>query len=131
MPLLLQDWKLEFHTGIPVYRQIVNRIQLAVSSGELLPGEQLPTIRALHQHLDVNPNTVARAYRDLQHLGIIAAEQGSGCFVTPGSGEPPRLDPGEKQAKLDSLASRMAEEARREGLSLSDLLKHLNQSPNT
>lgn len=131
MPPFLQNWKLEFHSGIPVYRQIVNRIQLAVANGELSQGEQLPTIRALHQQLDVNPNTVARAYRDLQHLGVIEAEQGSGCYVAPpklgtGSG-----DPEQKRAKIESLASRLVEEARREGIPLSDLLKHFNQSPNT
>ena len=57
----------------------------AVAAGRLGPGDQLPTIRALHERLEVNPNTVAKAYRELQHLGVIAAEHGSGCFIAPGA----------------------------------------------
>src|SRR5688500_19955129 len=75
MTLLASQWMLEFHSGIPVYMQIMHHVQAAVAAGRLKEGDQLPTIRALREKLEVNPNTVAKAYRELQHLGIITAEQ--------------------------------------------------------
>ena len=79
MNRLEDSWALECLSGIPVYKQIIHHVQAAVANGRLGEGDQLPTIRALHEKLQVNPNTVAKAYRELQHLGVIAAEHGSGC----------------------------------------------------
>ena len=76
-----ESWHIEFHSGIPVYKQIIHQVQAAITAGRLKAGDQLPTIRALHEQLNVNPNTVAKAYRELQHLGLLSAEHGSGCFV--------------------------------------------------
>ena len=82
MELMGASWNIEFHSGIPVYKQIIHQVQAAVTAGQLKEGDQLPTIRALHQQLNVNPNTVAKAYRELAHLGLVAAEHGSGCFIS-------------------------------------------------
>jgi GntR family transcriptional regulator len=126
MDLLSAAWTLEFHSGIPVYKQIVHRVQAEIAEGRLGEGDQLPTIRALHQTLDVNPNTVARAYRELAHLGLIATEHGSGCFVVP-QPEVPTLSARQKQAKMAELCSRFAAEARSHGIPLEELIQHINQ----
>lgn len=123
----LQTWKVEFHSGIPVYKQIIHHVQAAVTSGQLKAGDQLPTIRALHRHLNVNPNTVAKAYRDLAHLGLISAEQGSGCYVTSPPSAAPKLSAKERKAKTDELTTRLAAEARSHGIPLTQIIRQLNQ----
>jgi len=124
MDLLSEPWALEFHSGIPVYRQIMNRIQAAVAAGELKVGDQLPPIRALCQKLDVNPNTVARAYRDLAQAGVIESEQGSGCYVAPPKA-PPLLSAKEKKTKVSELTARLAAEAQSHGIRVEDLIENL------
>ncbi|MGB7161052.1 MAG: GntR family transcriptional regulator [Tepidisphaeraceae bacterium] len=66
---------------VPIYRQIVDQICHAVATGELAPGEQLPSVRALAERLVINPNTVARTYGDLIRDGVLEAQQGKGVFV--------------------------------------------------
>jgi len=127
MEPLVTSWKLEFHSGIPVYKQIIHHVQAAITAGRLKEGDQLPTIRALHQQLDVNPNTVAKAYRELAHLGLVSAEHGSGCYVTVPPGDTPKLSAREKKAKVDELSARFAAEARGHGISLEQLIQQLNQ----
>lgn len=70
--------------GVPIYMQLVSQIKFLVSSGRLAPGEQLPPVRKLAEQLVVNPNTVARAYRELESEGVVACRQGSGVFVADG-----------------------------------------------
>lgn len=120
-------WKLEFHSGIPVYKQIMHHVQTAISTGRLKEGDQLPTIRALHETLGVNPNTVAKAYRELAHLGHISAEHGSGCFVAPAAPAAPKLTAREQKAKVEELGARFAAEARSHGIPLEQIIKQLNQ----
>ncbi|MBC7365973.1 MAG: GntR family transcriptional regulator [Undibacterium sp.] len=128
MNLLEDTWKLEFHSGIPVYKQIIHHVQAAVAAGRLVDGDQLPTIRALHQQLNVNPNTVAKAYRELQHLGVLSAEHGSGCYIAPGAAEKSDgLSAREKKAKLTDLCARFAAEARSHGISFDDLVAQLKR----
>jgi GntR family transcriptional regulator len=126
MTLLSEQWTLEFHSGIPVYKQIIHHVQAAVAAGRLAPGDQLPTIRALHEKLGVNPNTVAKAYRELQHLGVISAEHGSGCYVAPlSSPKAPALSARQKKATLQNLCTRFAAEARGHGISFDELVAQL------
>lgn len=128
MNLLEDTWALEFHSGIPVYKQIIHHVQTAVAEGRLGAGDQLPTIRALHEKLSVNPNTVAKAYRELQHLGIVSAEHGSGCYVAPAAAERPVALPAkEKKAKIHELCARFAAEARSHGISFSELVDQLKR----
>lgn len=68
--------------GLPVYRQIFNQVKYLVASGVLCPGEELPPIRALAEQLLINPNTVARAYRELEHAGIVLKRGTVGTFVS-------------------------------------------------
>ncbi len=72
---------LNHSSGIPVYLQLMQQIKHGVETGALRAGERLPTIRSLAEELVVNPNTVVRAYRELQHEGIVELRQGSGAYV--------------------------------------------------
>ena len=83
---VLDQWQVEYNSGIPVYRQIIEQACAAVAAGTFKPGDQLPTIRALSERLNVNPNTVAKAYRELEHEGIIELRHGAGAFVSANSG---------------------------------------------
>ena len=70
-------------SSTPLYVQIKEQMRLAVGTGALQPGDQLPTVRDLATRLRLNPNTVARAYRELQAEGLLTSRQGSGTFVSP------------------------------------------------
>jgi GntR family transcriptional regulator len=75
------------HDGVPIYLQIVNQVKYLIAAGRLAPGEALPPVRKLALQLLINPNTVARAYRELEGAGVLQARQGSGVYVT-GGGSP-------------------------------------------
>ena len=68
-------------SGVPIYLQLMEQVKHAIETGALRPGEQLPGIRPLAEELVVNPNTIAKAYRELEHEGIIELRQGAGAFV--------------------------------------------------
>ena len=70
-------------SGVPIYLQLIDQVKRGVALGTLTPGEQLPTVKSLALELTVNPNTVARAYRDLEHDGVIETSPGRGSFVRP------------------------------------------------
>ena len=69
-------------SGVPIYMQLMEQVRHAIETGALKPGEQLPSIRPLAEELVVNPNTVAKAYRELEHDGVIELRQGAGAFVS-------------------------------------------------
>src|SRR5436853_5394735 len=68
--------------GVPIYLQIVNQVKYLVASGRLAPGEELPPIRVLAEQLLINPNTVARAYRELELAGIVSKRRTAGTYVS-------------------------------------------------
>jgi GntR family transcriptional regulator len=118
------QWRLEYNSGIPVYRQIINQVCAAVAAGVFKPGDQLPTIRALHERLNVNPNTVAKAYRELELKGIIVSERGSGSFI---KAPPPAPAAREKKARLKNIYHRLLTEAAGSGLTESELLSFIQK----
>jgi GntR family transcriptional regulator len=69
-------------SGVPIYHQLMEQVKHAIETGALRPGEQLPGIRPLAEELVINPNTVAKAYRELEHEGVIELRQGAGAFVS-------------------------------------------------
>src|SRR5205807_8162369 len=73
--------------GVPIYLQIVNQVKYLVASGRLVPGEELPPIRVLAEKLLINPNTVARAYRELEMAGVVTKRRTAGTYVSD-SGSP-------------------------------------------
>jgi GntR family transcriptional regulator len=74
--------RIDLHSGVAIYVQIMDRIKHLVATGALRPGDQLPTIRQLSVDLRVDPNTVAHAYRELDREGIISTQQGRGTFIS-------------------------------------------------
>src|SRR6266478_2839301 len=72
--------------GVPIYLQLMEQVKHAIETGALRPGEQLPGIRPLAEELVINANTVAKAYRELEHEGIIELRQGAGAFVSGNPG---------------------------------------------
>jgi GntR family transcriptional regulator len=99
--------ELNFRTGEPIYIQIAEQFERQIADGELKPGDQLPTVRELANELEVNFNTVARAYRILDDNGAISTQQGRGTYVIePGTGG---------RATLEEISSRFAAQAYRLG----------------
>jgi GntR family transcriptional regulator len=103
------DIEIDFESGVPIYMQLVDRIKQMTVSGQLQPGEQLPTMRHLAAELRINYNTVGRAYTILDQEGVISTQQGRGTFITS------RLDEEQIQQlrmdKLHSMASQLLQEA--------------------
>ena len=106
---------LDFHSGLPIYTQIVNQIQSQLVNVILKPGDQLPTVRALASELRVNFNTIARAYRILDEERIISTQQGRGTYIT--EIPPPEITEKLRQEALAELAQRFINEAIRLGFS--------------
>ena len=106
---------LDFHSGLPIYTQIVNQIQSQLVNGILKPGDQLPTVRALASELRVNFNTVARAYRILDEARIISTQQGRGTYIT--EIPPPEVTEKLRKESLTELTKRYISEAYRLGFS--------------
>ena len=107
--------QLDFHSGLPIYTQIVNQIQSQLANRILKPGDQLPTVRALAQELRVNFNTVARAYRILDEVRIISTQQGRGTYIT--EIPPPEVSEKLRHESLTALTQRFITEAFRLGFS--------------
>ena len=97
------SFTLDPKSGVPIYRQIQDQIRYGIASGRLRPGEQLPTVRALAVDLAVNPNTVIKAYSELERQGVLTTEQGTGTFVAPVPAV--ALAQEDQQAKLRALCA--------------------------
>src|SRR3954468_21675315 len=98
-------------SGVPIYLQLMEQVKHAIETGALRPGEQLPGIRPLAEELVINPNTVAKAYRELEHEGVIELRQGAGAFVSdraPGKKDADRLRAAQTTiaAAIDKLRGR-------------------------
>ena len=122
----LDQWQIEYNSGIPVYRQIINHVCAKVAAGAFKPGDQLPTIRALSERLNVNPNTIAKAYRELELKGIIVSERGSGSFIQtqPLTPAPSTVA---KKAKLEDLYHRLLADVASSGLTERELLSFIKK----
>ena len=107
------------HDGVPFYLQIGNQVKYLVASGRLCSGDQLPPVRKLAEQLIVNPNTVARAYRELETAGVVSARPGAGVFVSDG-GSP--LARREKNRIVRDRVDSLLTEARQMGVELEALI---------
>src|SRR5439155_27378190 len=100
--------------GVPIYLQLMEQVKHAVETGALRAGEQLPGIRPLAEELVINPNTAAKAYRELEHEGVIELRHGAGAFVSAHAG---RRKAADKLRTAQPLVSSVIERLRARGLS--------------
>jgi GntR family transcriptional regulator len=119
-------FRLDLESGVPVYRQIFDQVAGAVATGALAAGDQLPTVRQLAVDLSINPNTVIRAYRELESRGVLETQQGTGTFISrqPQQQGLPR-DNAARKRRLGQLAAECLARAGAEGFSLDDLIGEL------
>ena len=110
--------------GVPIYIQIVNQVKHLVASGRLSPGEEMPPIRVLAETLVINPNTVARAYLELERAGMVTKRQGSGTYVAETK---PSLSRREKLKTLTPRADTLLVEAGQLDLTLDEVLALLQE----
>lgn len=115
---------LDLKSGVPVYRQIIDQILAAIAAGVLEGGDQLPTVRQLAVDLSVNPNTVVRAYRELEIRGILTTQQGTGTFITPNRVLP---DEAERQRQLNQIVGDLMARAGSAGFSGQEILVRLQE----
>lgn len=110
--------------GVPIYLQIVKQVRYLVASGRLSPGDEIPPIRVLAQQLVVNPNTVARAYLELERAGVVTKRHGSGTYVSE-AGSP--LARRERLKILTQRADALLAEARHLDVELDEVIKLLRE----
>src|SRR6478752_5114791 len=115
---------LDLRSGVPVYRQIIDQVTGGIATGALAAGDQLPTVRQLAVDLSINPNTVIRAYRELEIRGVLDTQQGTGTFIS--QQKAPRDGP-LRQRRLNQLVGEFMARAGSEGFSVEELLERLAQ----
>jgi GntR family transcriptional regulator len=114
--------RLDLRSGVPVYRQIMDQVRGGVASGALAAGDQLPTVRQLAVDLAINPNTVSRAYRELELGGMLDSQQGTGTFIAQ---KKIRQDEAERERQLAQMVGEFVARAGAAGFTLKDLLEEL------
>ena len=118
------EFKLDLKSGVPFHRQIVDQIRYGIASDRLMPGEQLPTVRELAVHLSVNPNTVRKAYSELEILGILDTQQGTGTFV---SDQQVEIGEAEKERMLRQICDELVARGNQYGFTLKEIVTHMQR----
>ncbi len=108
---------INYHSGVPIYLQLIQQIEKGAAANILTPGEQLPTVRELALELTVNPNTVARAYRELEGRGLITSQQGRGTFIAANI----VANPAHKEKIIITQLSELIQEAQQLGITTARL----------
>jgi len=115
---------LDLHSGVPVYRQLIDQVRGGIASGSLTAGDQLPTVRQLAVDLAINPNTVMRAYRELELGGLLETHQGTGTFI---SNKKPEKKSAERERQLGQMAGEFAARAGAAGFTLEEIIDSLRE----
>src|ERR1700736_2447203 len=113
-------FKLDLHSGVPVYRQIIDQVRGGMASGTLTAGDQLPTVRQLAVDLEINPNTVMRAYRELELGGMLETHQGTGTFIANKKLE---KNSAERERELSQMVGEIAARAGAAGFTLESVIE--------
>ena len=121
------EFRLDLHSGVPVYRQIIDQIMGGMAAGVLAGGDQLPTVRQVAVDLAINPNTVGRAYRELEIRGVLDTQQGTGTFI---SHQRVKRDDVERERQLNQLVSDFVARAGAAGFTVQDLMEQLHERQN-
>jgi len=117
-------FRLDPHSGVPVYRQLIDQVQAAIATGALRVGDQLPTVRGVAVDLAINPNTVVRAYREMEVRGVLDTQQGTGTFVAENQ---MKHSKDERRRQLSQLVTEFVARAGSAGIKLDELLEALQQ----
>ena len=115
---------LDLHSGMPVYRQIMDQVRGGIASGALTAGDQLPTVRQLAVDLEINPNTVVRAYRELELGGLLETHQGTGTFI--GAQKMKRAD-AQREKQLAQIVADCVARAGAAGFTVDELIEELRR----
>lgn len=118
------QFRLDLASGVPVYRQIIDQILGAIASAALRGGDQLPTVRQLAVDLSINPNTVVRAYRELEIRGVLTTQQGTGTFITRDQVKP---GDAERQRQLSQLVGEFMARAGASGFSVREVVDRIEE----
>ena len=118
-------FRLDLQSGVPVYRQIIDQVRGGVASGSLAVGDQLPTVRQLAVDLSINPNTVVRAYRELELGGLLETHQGTGTFI---SAQKFRNGEQERARQLNQIAADCIARAGAAGFTVDEVIDQLRAS---
>lgn len=121
------QFRLDDHSGVPVYRQLIDQVMGGMAAGVLSGGHQLPTVRQVAVDLSINPNTVVRAYRELEIRGVLETQQGTGTFI---SHQKVKRDEVERQRQLNQLVADFVARAGAAGFTIDDLLEQLRERLN-
>jgi GntR family transcriptional regulator len=121
-PVTPFQFALDLRSGVPVYRQLIDQVRSGVASRSLTAGDQLPTVRQLAVDLAINPNTVMRAYRELELGGLLETHQGTGTFIANKKLE---MNSTERERQLVQMAGECAARAGAAGFTLEDLIDRL------
>ena len=114
----------DLKSGVPLYRQIIDQVKSGIATGAVGPGDRLPTVRQLSVDLSVNPNTVSRAYNELELTGLVETHMGSGTFIGHKRVE---RDEVEQRRILDQICQEFLSRASAHGFTLEDILDNLKQ----
>ncbi|MDR2194458.1 MAG: GntR family transcriptional regulator [Treponema sp.] len=117
-------FSLDTASGTPIYRQIIRQIEYAILSERLKTGDRLPTIRALAVELKINPNTIAKAYSELEILGILTTQVGSGTFI---SDKKPEARNDVRNRKIQEVLGRFMQELKNLGVEKNELLELIQE----
>ncbi len=115
---------IDYSSGTPIYRQIIDQIRFGIASGQLQLGEQLPTVRALAVELKVNLNTISKAYKELEIKNVLATQQGSGTFINQVDHV---LQPKERESKLKEICTQFSAVALGYGFRIEELIEELKR----
>ena len=118
------EFRLDLRSGVPVYRQIIDQVLGGVASGALPAGRQLPTVRQVAVDLAINPNTVVRAYRELEIRGVLVTQQGTGTFIGERKIE---RDEAERDRQLSQLVNEFISRAGAAGFTIEELLEAIHE----
>lgn len=118
------ELRLDLKSGVPVYRQLIDQILVAIAAGQLGAGDQLPTVRQLAVDLSINPNTVVRAYKELEIRGMLTTQQGTGTFITT---KKVKTDEAQRQKRLSQMLGEFVARVSAEGYTIEDILGRLGE----
>jgi GntR family transcriptional regulator len=118
------EFKMDLKSGVPFYRQIVDQIRYGIASRRLLPGEQLPTVRELAVQLGINPNTVRKSYSELEILGVLDTQQGTGTFV---SNKEIEIADAEKSRMVSQICDELVARGQQYNITLKEIVDHLQR----